>query len=554
MILHGLVTPQTASQLNKLAETVRMNTPEDLSQFYTQTGQLTGRVPVKVTAYDSGTGYYSWTEQSYDGSGGYVDAPNAMQGSPTVFPMKERNGYVVTTFPVYTQAWMRTATDGQTNVVWEFEAGAESVAAFSLTYSKTGGSTVTGVSTITISPSGSPLTLSGTTGTATIGINAAASGVAGYVTTVGQTFSGSKTFEDATIFNTVSGQHLYIDGGVIYAQGTGSPYAAITFATATTNISIPAKLLSGGVFIGGFGNYLELDTGTGIKAGGSTGAATYVLTADGAGGASWQAASSGSGTVTSITAGTGLSGGTITSSGTIAVLTTQNISTLSNLTTNGFVKTSGGTGALSVDTNTYLTGNQSITLSGDVSGTGTTAITATLASIVTAATCYGGNITFDAKGRITAATGKSVVILTDQQTSNTNGGTATAAGWRTRTLNTELVDTNNICTLSSNQFTLPAGTYRILARCPVFAVDRHQAKLRNVTDSTDDLIGSSTRASNAYQESGESWIFGTITIAASKTFELQHYVGTTQTSTGFGLAAQTGAVEIYSQCYIERIA
>jgi hypothetical protein len=42
------------------------------------------------------------------------------------------------------------------------------------------------------------------------------------------------------------------------------------------------------------------------------------------------------------------------STNTITVNTSQNIATLSNLTTNGFVKTSGGTGALSVDTATYL--------------------------------------------------------------------------------------------------------------------------------------------------------------------------------------------------------
>jgi hypothetical protein len=48
---------------------------------------------------------------------------------------------------------------------------------------------------------------------------------------------------------------------------------------------------------------------------------------------------------------------------------------LSELTSNGFVKTSGGTGAFSIDTNTYLIGNQTITLSGDVSGSGATAIT-----------------------------------------------------------------------------------------------------------------------------------------------------------------------------------
>lgn len=43
------------------------------------------------------------------------------------------------------------------------------------------------------------------------------------------------------------------------------------------------------------------------------------------------------------------------STNTITVNTSQNIATLSNLTSNGFVKTSGGTGALSIDTATYLT-------------------------------------------------------------------------------------------------------------------------------------------------------------------------------------------------------
>ena len=41
---------------------------------------------------------------------------------------------------------------------------------------------------------------------------------------------------------------------------------------------------------------------------------------------------------------------------------------IGNLTTNGFVKTGGGIGTLSVDTSTYLTGNQNISLTGDVTG------------------------------------------------------------------------------------------------------------------------------------------------------------------------------------------
>lgn len=78
----------------------------------------------------------------------------------------------------------------------------------------------------------------------------------------------------------------------------------------------------------------------------------------------------------------------ITATGTIASIfpyasttaftaTNAYITALANLTGNGFVKTSGGLGTLSIDTNTYLTGNQTVTLTGDVTGSGATAITTT---------------------------------------------------------------------------------------------------------------------------------------------------------------------------------
>ena len=52
----------------------------------------------------------------------------------------------------------------------------------------------------------------------------------------------------------------------------------------------------------------------------------------------------------------------------------------------------------------FLTGNETVTISGDASGSGTTGITVTLAnSGVSAGTTSG--ITVDAKGRITAITG-----------------------------------------------------------------------------------------------------------------------------------------------------
>ncbi len=106
------------------------------------------------------------------------------------------------------------------------------------------------------------------------------------------------------------------------------------------------------------------------------------------------------------------------SAGAVTVNTSQNIATLSNLTGNGFVKTSGSDGTLSIDTNTYLTGNQTITLSGDVSGSGATAIATTigagkvtnamLAGSIAASKLVGTDI--NTVGTITAGTWQGDVI------------------------------------------------------------------------------------------------------------------------------------------------
>ena len=63
----------------------------------------------------------------------------------------------------------------------------------------------------------------------------------------------------------------------------------------------------------------------------------------------------------------------------VSVDLVQYITKLSNLTSNGFVRASGGDGTLWVDTAAYLTGNETITLGGDVTGAGVTAIVTTIA-------------------------------------------------------------------------------------------------------------------------------------------------------------------------------
>jgi len=74
--------------------------------------------PAKLTAYDSGTGYYSWTEQFYDTTGTRIDKPDAKTGTHTYMPAKLLNGAVITTFPF--QVWlMRTIVSDTLGTIYE---------------------------------------------------------------------------------------------------------------------------------------------------------------------------------------------------------------------------------------------------------------------------------------------------------------------------------------------------------------------------------------------------------------------------------------------------
>jgi hypothetical protein len=143
----------------------------------------------------------------------------------------------------------------------------------------------------------------------------------------------------------------------------------------------------------------------------------------------------------------------------------------------------------------------------------------------------------------------------DEKSNQTAGGTFTSGAWQTRTLNTSMTNEISGASLSSNQITLPIGTYFIHASASVYHVDQHKLKLRNTTDSSDTLIGTSMYSGDNTETSTTSFVVGRFTIAAQKTFELQHRCATTKDSNGFGVSSVwSGEVEVYADVQIWKVA
>lgn len=130
----------------------------------------------------------------------------------------------------------------------------------------------------------------------------------------------------------------------------------------------------------------------------------------------------------------------------------------------------------------------------------------------------------------------SYALIADIKGNDVNGGgTLTSGDWRTRDLNTEVHDADGIVSLSSNQFTLQAGTYRIAATIPSYRADRHQAALYNVTDSSYVQFGPVAYTLNSENVTNESFLRTRFTISGAKVFEIRHRLQTSQTTYGGGV-------------------
>ncbi len=147
---------------------------------------------------------------------------------------------------------------------------------------------------------------------------------------------------------------------------------------------------------------------------------------------------------------------------------------------------------------------------------------------------------------------QSWAILAHTAAQGTEGDSLTTGSWVNRTLNTELYDPDGIVSLSSNQFTLSAGTYIILAAVPFHGTNRSQSRIYNVTTSSavTTVLFQSVRSNDLNTTTSVEFGLGYITVSSgTNTFRLQSQVSTA----AYGGRFANFSTEVYTLMLIIKV-
>lgn len=149
---------------------------------------------------------------------------------------------------------------------------------------------------------------------------------------------------------------------------------------------------------------------------------------------------------------------------------------------------------------------------------------------------------------------RKVFHIVDAKAYNVSGGSSIQDAWQTRILNTVISNSISGASLSSNRFTLPAGTYLIQAEAPCYKGDQHQIRLYNYTDSAQVGLGTIEYGQNGLTVENKSILWLIFTITGSKAFEIQHIIEDAYSSHGLGVQNDSFSLNNYfTQVWIEKV-
>jgi len=160
-----------------------------------------------------------------------------------------------------------------------------------------------------------------------------------------------------------------------------------------------------------------------------------------------------------------------------------------------------------------------------------------------------GNLSFGSAGVF----GSALLHVRHQPAASSASGNMATGSYSTRPIDTVMTNEITGASLSSNQITLPSGTYYIYAYGLGYACNKHKTKLYNTSDSSDVLIGNSSMAHSTYGNVTHSIVSGRFTISAQKVFEMQSRSSTARATNGMGVGTAMGDAEVYTDVNIWKV-
>ena len=141
-----------------------------------------------------------------------------------------------------------------------------------------------------------------------------------------------------------------------------------------------------------------------------------------------------------------------------------------------------------------------------------------------------------------------------QRAAGTNDGTATTGSWEVREVNTE-VEAGCGVTLAANVLSFPLGyKYLIRSMAPAYATSRHQSRINDTTAAVT-YPGSSMHIPSTYSHMNRSETIVVLDLTAEGAdhdLQVESYVAATKVNTGYGIAANFGEIEVYTQVEVWR--
>lgn len=145
------------------------------------------------------------------------------------------------------------------------------------------------------------------------------------------------------------------------------------------------------------------------------------------------------------------------------------------------------------------------------------------------------------------------ILLRRELGNNIPNGTLTSGTWEPRLLNVIANDTRGLV-ISLDELTgifkVKAGKYKFRAEAPAFDVNRHRARLRNVT------IGGATYGTSEFTgDNGQtsSVVLGTLTLGVDTDLVLESRCAVTKASNGRGVESDFGVTEVFEFIELEEV-